>query len=464
MSLQLVAKDGYKIQLKLTDRKNTMVYLAHYFGKPFPTIFKADSIQLDNKGEGVFLKKDTIVGGIYMILPSDLKNYFEFLLNNGDDISIAASIDDLPKSVSFKRSPLNDDFREYQSFVTKYGAQQQGLQNELAKAKTKSDSTAIQDKMRELVKEPVAYRRNYTKTHPGNLLSNIFSALEVPEVPKGKHLLPSGKEDSSFAYRYYRSHFWEHFNFNDDRLIHAPLLQNKLDEYFNKVVYQQEDSVIAEADSILARMRGSRNLFMFTLNWLSINAQTTKVMGMDKVFVHLVENYYMKGDAHWLTTEELAKYIERAQKIAPNVINNPAPELKAFEEDMTPRSLYDFKAKYTVLVFYSPDCGHCVKEIPVLDSLYKTSLKEKGVRVWAFNVDKEELKWRTFITKHKLDDWQHIWDPKHTSRYWAYYDVQMTPSIYVLDEHKIIRAKKLDVTSIPKVIEFLDDKAKSSKL
>jgi peroxiredoxin len=229
-------------------------------------------------------------------------------------------------------------------------------------------------------------------------------------------------------------------------------------------VYPQEDSAIVAADSILSYMRGSENLFKFTLNWLSTNAQTSKIMGMDKVFVHLVENYYMKGDAGWLSNEELAKYIERAQEIAPNVINNPAPELNSFEVDMTPRSLYDFKARYTLLIFYSPDCGHCIQEIPVIDSLYRATLKEQGVRIWAFNVDKEELKWRTFITKYKLEDWQHIWDPKHTSKYWAKYDVQMTPSIYLLDEQKIIRGKKLDKTTIAKVVDFLQQKARRNKL
>jgi thiol-disulfide isomerase/thioredoxin len=379
-------------------------------------------------------------------------------------MSITATMDDVPQSISFKRSSLNEDFKAYQGLLTAFSSTQKPLQASLAQAKNADDSSVIIKKMQELGKEVVAYRRNYIKAHPGNLLSSIFSAMEIPEIPKELPLLPAGKVDSSFAFTYYKTHYWNGFNFRDDRLIHTPLLQSRLNEYFNKLVYPQEDSAIVAADSILSFMRGSENLFKFTLNWLSANAQTSNIMGMDKVFVHLVENYYMKGDAAWLSNEELTKYIERAQKIAPNVINNPAPELNAFEVDMNPKSLYDFKARYTLLIFYSPDCGHCIKEIPVIDSLYRATLKEQGVRIWAFNVDKEDLKWRTFITKYKLEDWQHIWDPKHTSRYWAKYDVQMTPSIYLLDEQKIIRGKKLDKTTIPKVVDFLERKAGRDKL
>jgi hypothetical protein len=86
------ARDGYKIQLKFTDIKDTLVYLAHYYGKPLPTIYRRDSVKLDKNGVGTMQTKEKIVGGIYMILLSDKATYFDFLLNNGDDITINASI------------------------------------------------------------------------------------------------------------------------------------------------------------------------------------------------------------------------------------------------------------------------------------------------------------------------------------------------------------------------------------
>ena len=57
IAASLLAKDGYRIQLKLTDRKDSMVYLAHYYGKNFPTVYKSDSAKLDKNGNAVFEKK-----------------------------------------------------------------------------------------------------------------------------------------------------------------------------------------------------------------------------------------------------------------------------------------------------------------------------------------------------------------------------------------------------------------------
>ena len=458
-SLQLTAKDGYKITIKLTDRKDSMLYLAHYYGRPFPTIYKSDSARMDKNGVAVFTNSEKTTGGIYMILSHDLKSYFEFLLNNGDDLTATAAMDNLPKSVAFKGSPLNNDFKAYQEFLVNFSKEQQEYQSALAKATTKADSANIHKQITKAGEELKEYRRKYVASHGGNLLASIFNALELPEIPEGEHHTEDGKVDSNYGYRFYKAHYWDGFDFQDDRLIHTPILQSRLDEYFNRLVYNP-DTAIENADMILSKARGSEHLFRYTLNWLSTNAQTSKIMGMDKLFVHLVGNYYMKGDASWLSDEDLAKYIDRAKKIAPNLIDNPAPELQAVDVELNPKSLYDYKAKYTLLIFYSPDCGHCIKEIPQIDSLYRAELKAKGLRVWAFNVDKEELKWREFIKKHKLDEWQHIWDPKNASKYWAKYDVQATPSIYLLDEEKIIKGKKLDVSTIAKALEIAELKKK----
>lgn len=461
-SVQLFAKDGYHIQLQLKNRKDSEIYLAFYYGKSFPTIFKVDSAKIDDQGKAVFNKTDKIVGGIYLVLTDDHKSYFEFLLDNGDDFSIDADMNHVPESLVFKNSENNNDFLKYENFLSEFSTKQKKLIAQLAKQKTKADTNKLYKEINEQGKELEYYRNVYCNNHPTTLLSSIFQALEVPDPGTEQHLLPDGTIDSGYVFRYYKKHFWDHFNFHDDRLIHTPILESKLDQYFNKIIYQ-EDSAIVEADKLLAKMKHSENLFKFTLNWLSTNAQTSKIMGMDKLFVHLVDKYYMKGDATWLTTEELQKYIDRAQKIAPTVINSPAPDIKAYDIDNNIHDLYDFKAKYTLLIFFATDCSHCQHEMPILDSLYYTILKEKGVRVIAFNVERDKDKWKDFIKENHMEEWLNVWDPEMKSRYWALYDVQSTPTIFLMDENKIIVGKDLNHTNILRVVNINDAKQKLKK-
>src|SRR3954462_8633876 len=105
LSLNGVAKDGYKIQLKFNDVKDSAFFLAHSFAKPLPTIYKTDSGKLDKNGAAVLKSDQKITGGMYIIMLSDRKTYFEFLLNNGDDVIInVPDSKTLPKGMSIKNS------------------------------------------------------------------------------------------------------------------------------------------------------------------------------------------------------------------------------------------------------------------------------------------------------------------------------------------------------------------------
>lgn len=457
-----MARDGYKISLKLNNSTDTMVYLAHYYAKPLPTIYRTDSAKLDKNGVALLESKTKMLGGIYIILPSAKNSYFEFLLNNGDDMSITADMKNLPAGISFKNSPENERFLAYENFLTGYAKKQEVLQASFNNAKTKADSNAVRTQSIQLGKELTNYRTDYASQYPGTLLAHIFGALEMPQVPEGKHTLPNGREDSSFAYKYFKAHYWDKFDLKDDRLIHTPVYDARLDEYFNKIVMQIPDSIEVEADRILAKTRGTEELFKYTLSWLSTNVQNSKVMGMDAAFVYLVEKYFMKGDATWLDHEALEKYAKRARDIAPNVIGNMAPPITMIDISKKPHKLQDVQSKYTLLVFWSPDCGVCQHEIPVLDSVYKAVLKAKGVKVYAVRTEGTEQQWQDFIKKHDLGDWINVYDPEHTSDYRAKYDVYATPVMYLLDDKKIIQGKRFDHTNVLDVINFLETRGKTT--
>lgn len=457
------AKDGYRIQLKFNGTTDSMVFLAHYYGKPLPTIYKTDSARIDKKGNAILQSNENTLGGIYLLMLSDKKTYFELLLNNGDDMSITADVATIPAGVVFKNSEENVQFQNYVKFLQGFGERQQKLEEAYKSAKTNTDSLVAREKLVTSAKELTNYRKDYVSKHKGSLLASIFRALETPEVPEGDHFLANGVKDSNFAYNYYKSHFWDSFDFKDDRLINTPLYDGRLEEYMERVVPPLEDSVIKECDYLLSKTRGQKELFKYTLWWLSRFVENSKVMGMDRVFVYLVENYYMKGDAYWLDNEALNKYYDRAMKIAPNVIGRIGADIKMKGLDNKEYSLHNVKAKYTMLVFWDPTCGHCTKEVPSLDSLYKSALKAKGVKVYAVRTEGDEKLWKEFIDKHQLKDWINVYDPEHTSNYRSMYDVYSTPVIYILDEKKIIRGKRLDHTNVLDVIEMLEKKAKDTQ-
>ncbi len=450
-------ESGYRIRLNVDNPPDTMVYLVHYFGKPLPTIYRVDSARIDSRGKALLERDSVVTGGIYMILFSDRQTYFEFLLSDGDDMEITVPVKELPFGLQFRNSPENQRFVQYLKYMDSYGQQHQVILSKLESAKTAEDSARVWEEKKELTASLTAYRKEYRRNYPQTLLSAIFGALQSPEVPEGPHYDEQGNLDSTFVYRYYKEHYWDGFDFQDDRLIYTPLYDNKLEEYINKMVAPVEDSVIKEADWLLAKTRGSRDLFRYTLWWLTRFAESSNIMGMDAVFVHLVENYYMKGDAFWLDAETLGKYIQRAQDIAPNMIGNLAPDLTMPDIHGNMRSLHGVKARYTVLLFWSPDCGHCLKEVPRLDSLYKAYLQGVDAQIFAVRTDAFE-RWKPEIEKAGVEYWIHVHDPERQTRFRQDYDIYSTPVLYLLDEKKIIRGKRLDPENLAKLVEMLEKK------
>ena len=458
-----IAASAYHIKLKMTDANDTMIYLLHYYGKGRPTIFKVDSAFFDKSGNAEFKSDDPeFVGGIYVMLLSNRKADFEFLLNKGDDMAITATVSKLPEGIKFKGSPENERFQEYVSFLKDYADKNKQFEERLKKAKSAADTSDVRKDAIAYSKKLTAYRRDYVKANPNTLLSAVFNSMEIPEIPEGPHMLEDGKtKDSSFAYRYYKNHYWDGFNFQDDRLIYTPIYDAKLEEYMTKLVLPWPDSVKFESDYLLKKAKGSKDVFHYTLWYLTRYAENSKVMGMDEAFVYLVENYYMKGDAFWLKPDELKKYIDRAQAIAPNVVGNLAPEISLPNlYTKKTESLHAQKGKYTLVVFYSPNCGHCQHELPSLDSLYQNVLKAKGVKIYTVATEGEEKAITDFLTKNKLTEWTNTWNPDHTSDYHSKYDVYSTPTIYLLDEKKLIVGKRLDHSNISGLLDMVERKAK----
>jgi peroxiredoxin len=461
----LLAKDGYKIQVHFTDvTEDAKIFLCHYYGKG-GTVFKDDSTTL-KAGKGVMQSSEKVKGGIYILLFKDQSANMELILRNGDDFSITTKKKDIVPNVKFKGKTENDLFYGYQRFLVDYGKGFTKLKTAYSQAKTKDDSTAIGDQMKNKGKELINYRKGIIRTKPKTFLATLFRALQEPDVPKYKDwpLKEDGKKDSTFPSRYYKKHYWDGYDFQDDRLIITPMYEPKLKNYMDKWVIPIPDTVKKECDILIKKAEGTEETYKYTLWYLTRWAETSKIMGMEEVFVYLVEEYYMKGKATWLKPEQLKKYEKRAGDIAPNMIGKPAMDLKVRNMNNQFVPLYSVKANYTLLIFWEADCGHCKKELPKIDSLYKGELYKYGLQIFAVESSNEVEKWKKVVKEKKLrSGWIHTYDPDRSTKFRSFYDVYVTPTIYLLDENKKIIGRRINHSNILDVIKYHEKKRNEEK-
>jgi thiol-disulfide isomerase/thioredoxin len=464
-SVVTTAKDGYKLNITLNNNADSMVYLCHYYGKG-QSVYKDDSAKLSKGTTKIAMANaKKCVGGIYMLWFGSASQQFEFILSNGDEFSIDLDKANMAKTAKFVGSDENVKFYEYQNYLGTIGERYQAINNELATAKTKADTNKVNDKSKKLSAEMKDYRNDFCKKYPTAFTSTVFNALSEPEVPEKDPMLADGKtKDSTYRYRTFKGQYWSRFNFADDRIIYTPIFEKKLEDYF-KLIVPAPDSMNKEADMILGKVKNSPELFKYSLWWITRYAETSKVMGMDESFVYLVENYYQKGKATWLEDSSLEKYIDRAKKIAPNMVGQPAIDVRLpdIKGNITPLSTIIPQYDYTLLVFWSPTCGHCQKEIPRVDSVARIINKKVKFKVYGVETDLEDEKWEKLIKDNDLNKhWVHVHDPNRTSNFRATYDVYSTPVMYLIDKNGKIVGKKLDNSNIEGLIDFLEKKKKGA--
>jgi Domain of unknown function (DUF5106)/Thioredoxin-like len=463
LSLLLISyyglSQGYEIHLVLKPFTNSKVYLGYYYGKVKAV---ADSVILDGNSSGIFKGKDKLSGGIYFIVSPKKEILFELLIDQQQNFSIYADSAKLPSSISFTGSPENKTFLEYTAFMNVHGKSLSELQSELAHAKSTNDSAAIKEKIKKVNEEVKAERDEIEIKDPNSLLATLLRVLKdpvVPPIPK----LPNGRPDSTFAYRYYKAHYWDNISFTDDRLIRTPIFEPKLDHYYKDLVSPEADSINREADYMLVYSRTNKEMFKFLLVYFTQKYLNPEFMGQDAVFIHLFEKYINTGQADFFT-EKYRKFVDdRAYSIMANLIGQPAANLEMTDTSGKIRSLYEVPSNFVLVCFWDPTCSHCKETIPKLDSIYQAKWKYEGVQIFAVMVDGGQENWRNFIRDHNLGEWINVYQTtaQHDAiaaagkpDYRQLYDVYQTPILYLLDKEKRIVAKKLTYQQVDEVINL----------
>lgn len=457
---------GYNIKLTLKPFKNSQVYLGYYYGKLKAV---ADSVVLDANYTGTFKGKQKLPGGIYFIVSPKKEILFELLIDKEQNFSVSADSATIP-DVNFTGSADNALFQTYTRFMTNHGKAIAAAQSSLAGAKNKQDSAQITDKIKQLNLEIKKYRDDLETKHPGSLLSTLLLALKEPTVPPADKQ-PGGKYDTLFAYRYYKSHYWDGISFTDDRIIRTPIFEPRLDKYFKDLVPPEPDSISREADMMLLRSRTNKEMFKYLLVYFVQKYINPEYMGQDAVFVHLFEKYINTGQADFFT-EKYRKYVnDRAYSLMANLIGQPAPNLEMTDTSGKPHALYEVDAPFIVICFWDPTCSHCKETVPKVDSIFQAKWKKEGVQVYGVMVDGGKEEWLKFIREHNLKDWIHVYqtqsqhDAEAASNkpgYKQLFDVYQTPILYLLDKDKRIIAKKLSYLQFDEVIDLKLKNAKSN--
>ena len=377
------------------------------------------------------------------------KKLFEFVVSKNQKFTLHTDTINYTLNMKVRGSRENQTFYSYLIFneqqfqlnrsLSRTIDSLSGLNEETDKLKTSLDS---------LNEITVDYKLDIIENNEGTFVSSLLNGMRDVEIPNSIRNSP----DSTLPFKYYKQHYWDYLNLSDSSLLRTPLFMRKVDQYFEQVVVFNPDSVIVAIDTVISKSRPSQEVVGY-LVWNFISEyQNPKFMGFDKVFVHLVEEYFSKEHISNTTQSVLTSLQERSDKIKPILLGKPAPDLLLIDTAGALLSFRKISNDYTILFFWDTDCGVCSKEITDLKKLYDHP--DYDIEVYAINVNSDLEKWKKAIEEKQVPGVNVNGTRSATKDFHDLYDIYGTPVIYILDKEKRIVAKRIGAN---KIAEFIDN-------
>lgn len=438
--------EGHEIKVKINHVNDSLCYLYHHYGDKQRAV---DTVARQKDGSYIFSGNEKLDGGIYIVYIPE-KVYFEIIVNE-QKFQIETDTGDFISNMKITGSEENRIFNEYQKFRKVQFEKQKTIKDELDKIKGDAKlKKQKEDELRNLGKEIEDYSQKIIDNNPDLFFAKVLSMtkpITIPDPPKDDK---GNIIDSSFQLRYNQKHFFDNIDFSDDRVLRTPIFHQKIEDYMKHLTLPHPDSLIKAIDFILDKTKASDELFRYTLATMYNKYNTSKIMGYDAVFVHISEKYYISGEAYWADSTFIADITKRVRELTPTLIGEKAKNITLVDTMLQRIPLYSINAKYTVLFFYEPDCGHCKKATPKVLDLYH-EFQGLGVEVYSVCTKTDIDEWKEFIIEYETD-WINVADPYHQSNFRNFYDVKSTPILYLLDQDKTIIAKRLSPEQMKKML------------
>lgn len=402
--------------------------------------FIADSTPVDASGHLVLRRKKQLAPGFYTFLLPGMKN-LSFLVDKDQRFTMRANAADVMGTIKVEGGLNTDLF--YQTI--RYQAKQEP---ELAKTTATMNKAAanspefLQAKQQQtqLLDERKAYLDGIFKKYPDAFFTKFKIAGQNPDFKEFKK--PNGDMDTMRQLIYYRDHFWDGVDFNDDRLLNTPVIGNKLKRYIKELTPQNPDSLIKVADPLIRRVLDKKQYFKYFANWIALQYENTKTTVMDgeAVYVHIIKNYFKPEYAWWEKPENLEGLQTHVWEMEASLLNRKGPDVRAMDVNGQYKSIYEITAPIVVVFMFSPDCEHCQKEAAEIERIYE-QWKSRGVEFFGIAISTTDEEWKKFV-KEKGFTFTSVFDPTNRAIY-AKYFVDITPEIYVLNKDRIIVGKNL---------------------
>lgn len=441
---------GYQIDINFGNTERSDLFLGYYLnGKTYVK----DSAKLLENNLYSFQGDESLDKGMYF-LADGTTLLFDLLVGEDQTFELRSTseefaeievIGDNDNKLFFENMRFNlERKKEGAPFI-------ETLRDSTSSIEDKQDA---QKEVNLLNKRVAEHQDEIIRQYPESMLATLFKSGKQVVIPS--EIADATDEDAQRRkLYYYRNHYWDYFDLGDPVLLRLPksFYKEKVDDYLDRLTIPSQDSIKVAVDELIAYAKKEEETYQFLVWHLTTKYQASKIMGMDEVYVHLVDSYFETGEMDFWANDQLKKNLkEKADQYRNSFIGMIAPNLVLQNPSKQPKALHDLPNDYSVIYFYDPDCGHCKKETPVLKNFHDSTTYDVGI--YTVSADTSMTKMNDYIEKMGLNNWTNTNGTRtYGINYQEVYDAYTTPTIYLLNDRKEIIAKKIAASQLEEVIE-----------
>jgi peroxiredoxin len=274
-------------------------------------------------------------------------------------------------------------------------------------------------------------------SHFIQLLNPVFAPIDLPE---------------DLQKLYLKNHFLDYVNFNDTVLLNSHQLNSKLIQYLS--VYQDknvdkesfEASLLSGVDTLLQKASVNQNMYTYVMEFLIGGFEA---IGFEKGLEHIAQHNQL--DELCVNTEKQLELQHKIELIRQLAVGKTAPEFATSDIEGNMIMLSAINAPKTLLFFWASWCPHCKEMISEINDIYNAGNNEIEVIGIAIDTSLTDLK--KVISEYQID-WPVIaeldgWEGKIANQY----GLAATPTIFLLDQDKTIKAKPTNKAELKRLFE-----------
>lgn len=435
----------YRFQFKPAGCKDTVLYIGRHYRDAVQVV---DTAYRQGRGGYVASGRREWPRGIYVLVRQDRESAMaDFVVDDSRSFTLEGDSVLSTASIRVSGSWANAQMVGYMARLEQANREQDSLQR-----------AGDKEGMARLNREMSAYVQRKQHEGAGNVFFQLVAACDNPEVPDTVQDKP----------RYCRDHYWDAFfgpatpQSLRQALLYSPQLFSKMNYYFFGMLYRANaDTIKHSLDMLMERIGDDTAMTRYVLQFVEPRYyRSTKNIGWDAVWCHLVERYYLKGRCPWAKESELYVMEKNYKRIRQSIIGAHGQELWMLDTTQVESSehwvsSHRFPERYVILWFWDPDCHHCQEQSEQLKVLYD-SLSAAGAKrfeVYAVGYDSDVKKWKRYVREHDFR-WVNVGGPNVNIDYQEAYNVHGAPTMIILNERRDIIMNK--VLPVKDLMHWLD--------